>query len=320
MEKSDLNFSNKKQDKETGRTLQRIFQFNLVIFTLLVLAGCNLPAQQLNGPTNDPVGSMVAVTLTAMSSTGNINSTQVFTQSETLNPMGTIAIMSSETPTLTPNSNTGKVIGLVYFTEIASTNLVVYFQNTADNKVVELPVTVSNYQAAYSQELNPGTYIAYAWNTDFSIGGTYSACGLDSKCSDASPKPFVVTAGQTLAKIDVCDWSHGPFDVPYPPGFEAASKFGTIAGNIYGYPYGGLPQLTVVAFNKSTGYWYWVGTAVGQSYFTMLDIPAGTYQVVAYDASGHAGGSSSNIIVVGGQTINIDINSWSGTYPANPLK
>jgi hypothetical protein len=300
--------------------LKRIFQFNMVIIMFLIMAGCNLPGQQLNGPTNDLVGSMVAVTLTAMSSTGEINKTQVFTQSETLRPLGTDATLSSETPTFTPSSSTGKVTGLVCFTEITSTNLDIYFQNIADNKVVQLPVTVNNYQVTYAQELNPGTYIAYAWNTDFSIGGTYSACGLDSKCSDASPKPFVVTAGQTLAKIDICDWSHGPFDVPYPPGFEAASEFGTISGSIYGYPYGGLPQLTVVAFNKSTGYWYWVGTAVGQSYFSMLDIPAGTYQVVAYDPSGHAGGSSANIVVVGGQTANVDINSWSGTYPANPVK
>lgn len=306
-----------KRKKEKGRL---IYFIGLIIIILIALAGCNIPSQQVTGTANDTVGSMVAVTLTALNMASESLDTPDLTVSETLNPQSTLSPSVTETPTLTPNSSTGKVTGLVCFTEITSTNLIIYFQNTADNKVNELPVTVNNYQVTYSFDLNPGTYIAYAWNSDFSIGGTYSACGLDSKCGDAAPKPFVVIPGQTLPKIDVCDWSHGPFDVPYPPGFEASSEFGTILGSVYGYPYGSLPQLTIVAFNKSTGYWYWVGTAVGQSYFSMLDIPAGTYQVVAYDASGHAGGSSMTIQVVGGQTVNVEINSWSGTYPSNPLK
>lgn len=297
-----------------------ILQIAVYLIVVLSIAGCNYPVKQDTNLANDPVGTIVAATLTSMFAFTDVSDTQAITQTAATNPVITDSNLTSETPTLTPESTTGTVTGLICFTEITSTNLVVYFQNTADNKVDQLPVTVSNYQVPFSWDLKPGTYIAYAWNTDFSIGGTYSSCGLDSMCSDSSPKPFVVTTGQTLVDINVCDWSHGPFDVPYPPGFEAAVKFGTISGNIYGYPYGSLPQLTIVAFNKATGYWYWVGTATGQSYFSMLDIPAGTYQVVAYDASGHAGGSTSNIVVTGGQTTNVDINSWSGSYPANPLK
>lgn len=290
----------------------------LVIF--LVLTGCGLPSQAPTLPSEEIMASMVASTLQAMTKTLEI------TSSETATPIGldqsvlASATAYSQVPTLAPTSTMGKVTGLVCYIEVTTTNMIVYFQNTTTSKLVELPVSVSNYQATYTTELEPGTYIAYAWTLDYSIGGTYSPCGAAAACSEATPKIFTVNAGQTIEKIDVCDWSHGPFDVPYPPGFQPEAKFGIISGGVYGYPFGNLPQLTIVAFNKDTGYWYWVGTATGQSYFNMTDIPSGTYQVVAYDGSGHAGGASGNVEVKGGQTANVDINSWTGTYPPNPLK
>lgn len=293
----------------------------LWIVLIGVVSACNLPGQTPTQPSDQVMASMVASTLQAMTKTAEFSAGQPETPTS-----DALTGASSSTPensliTQTPTtSSTGKVTGLVCYIEVTSTPLVVYFQNTGTGQVVEMPVSVSNYQAPYTTELEPGSYIAYAWTSDFSIGGTYSACGSVSGCSDATPKSFTVNAGQTVEKIDVCDWSHGPFDVPYPPGFQPEAKFGIISGGVYGYPYGELPQLTIVAFNKSSGYWYWVGTAVGQSYFTITDIPAGTYQVVAYDGSGHAGGTSVNIELKGGQTANADINNWAGSFPSNPLK
>jgi hypothetical protein len=290
------------------------------LFSLVILSGCNLPNQTPTVPSEDNMASMVASTLQSMTMTMEFINNAQGTPAATGLPVTENSTPDSLAPSLTPASSKGKITGLVCYTEVTSTNMVLYFQNTANNQVVELPVSVSNYQAPYTTQLDPGTYIAYAWTLDYSIGGTYSACGAASGCGDATPISFTVNAGQTIEKIDICDWSHGPFDVPYPPGFQPESKFGIISGGVYGYPFGNLPKLTIVAFNKDTGYWYWIGTAAGQSNFTMNDIPGGTYQVVAYDGSGHAGGTSVNIEVKGGQTVNADINNWSGSFPANPVK
>jgi len=300
--------------------IKKYLILSFVVTILITMVSCNLPNQTPTTLSEEVMASMVASTLQAMTKTIEVNGNEESTPSGQDYPVPTSSTPENPVSTLTPTSSVSKVAGLVCFIEVASTNMVVFFQNTASGVIVELPVTVSNYQASYTTELEPGTYIAYAWTMDYSIGGTYSACGVVSSCSDATPKSFVVKAGQTTEKIDICDWSHGPFDVPYPPGFQLESKFGIISGGIYGYPFGNLPQLTIVAFNKNTGYWYWVGTVAGQSYFTMTDIPAGTYQVVAYDSGGHAGGTSANVVVIGGQTANADLNNWAGSFPSNPLK
>ena len=311
------------QNFSSKLTNSNVRKFSLVIgyFTLLaLLSGCNLPAQTSTALSDDFMASIVASTLQALTKTIEFSGTEADKPTATDLPGAATATLDDLDSTQTPESSKGKVAGLVCYIEIASTNMVIYFQNSANNQVTEVPVSVSNYQASYTTELEPGTYIAYAWTLDFSIGGTFSACGAESTCNDATPKPFTVNAGQTIEKIDVCDWSHGPFDVPYPPGFQPEAKFGIISGGIFGYPYGGLPQLTIVAFNNETGYWYWVGTVEGQSYFTLSDLPAGPYLVVAYDSSGHAGGTSVEVVVKGGQTADADLDNWSGSYPSNPLK
>jgi hypothetical protein len=302
---------------KTGLKILVIWAGTLMI---ALLAGCNLPNQDTHKSSEDLMASMVASTLQAMNPTVEFAATQMNTSDGTSNPAVESQTPTLPTPSVTPNSTKGKVSGLVCYIQIGSTNLVVYFQRSDTSQVTELPVVVSNYQSPYSIELEPGNYIAYAWTSDFSIGGSYSTCGSASGCSNATPLQFSVTAGQTLDKIDICDWSHGPFDVPFPPGFDTTVKLGVISGGVYGYPYGSLPQLTIVAFNKATGYRYWVGTTTGQSYFSMSEIPAGTYQVVAYDSAGHAGGSLVDVIVTGGNTANADINDWSGSYPPNPFK
>ncbi|MDP2976328.1 MAG: carboxypeptidase-like regulatory domain-containing protein, partial [Anaerolineales bacterium] len=67
-------------------------------------------------------------------------------------------------------------------------------------------------------------------------------------------------------------------------------------------------------------YWYWAGTAAGQVYYTVTDLPPGDYQIVAYDYAGHAGGSPAIVTVIAGQTTNADISDWASGWPANPLK
>ena len=96
---------------------------------------------------------------------------------------------------------------------------------------------------------------------------------------------------------------------------------GTIAGDIYGYPYGAVPQLAIVAFGQEPPYNYsWWITATGDTYFSMSSsyLLPGHYQVVAYDSSGHSGGCSVNVLVVSDQTVNCDIKNWGGGYPVKP--
>ena len=96
---------------------------------------------------------------------------------------------------------------------------------------------------------------------------------------------------------------------------------GTIEGGISGYPYGAVPKLTIVAFGQeSPSHYSYFITAPGQTSFSMTSsylIP-GKYQVVAFDASGHAGGCTSIVTVHSDQTSTCDITDWSGSYPAKP--
>lgn len=105
------------------------------------------------------------------------------------------------------------------------------------------------------------------------------------------------------------------------PGTTTTPLPGSIEGSISGYPYGSIPKLTVVAFDKSSPYlryWFWK-TASGNTTYAMDGyITPGTYQVVAYDASGHAGGCTTLVTVVSDQKVNCDITDWAGSYPANP--
>jgi hypothetical protein len=106
------------------------------------------------------------------------------------------------------------------------------------------------------------------------------------------------------------------------PGTTETPLPGSIEGSISGYPYGPIPKLTVVAFDKSSPYlryWYWKTSAGNTTYAMDGYVSPGTYQVVAYDASGHAGGCTTLIPVVSDQTVNCDITDWAGSYPANPV-
>jgi hypothetical protein len=275
------------------------------VLLLVIFSACGLPLSATSTLNADAVASVVAGTMQAL--TPSASPTVILTLAAT----PTVA----STATLTATQVSGKVC---YPGGIA-TDLKAYFQNTTTNQAVELPIAVG--AAQYSVELTPATYIAYAWVTDFSTGGSYSACGQTSGCSDATPKSFTVAAEQTVTGIDLCDWSHGPFDVPYPPGFQPMAKLGIVAGSISGYPYGNLPQLAVVAFSQDAPYyWYWAGTIAGQVYYTVRDLPPGDYQIVAYDDANHAGGSPAIVTVTAGQTTTADISDWASSWPANPLK
>jgi hypothetical protein len=269
-----------------------------LVLPIIILTACNLPRQGPEATLNpDLVATMVEETLAGFAS-------------PVVRITATVSVLPSSTPFLRPTQtpSVSKASGKVCFPNSGRTDLKGFFQNTILGTVTELaiPANANDYEIV----LDPGNYIAYVWLPDFSKSGMYSTGNV--------PTPFDVTAGQTATGIDLCDWSHGPFDVPYPPGYQPQQTTGTITGEIT-YPYGGIPQLTVVAFNKTTHYWYWVGTGTGESSYSISSLPPGNYQVVAYDGSGHSGGS--NVVSVkAGETVSATISDWAGPFPSNPVK
>jgi hypothetical protein len=95
------------------------------------------------------------------------------------------------------------------------------------------------------------------------------------------------------------------------PSPTATPGMGSISGGVYGYPYGTIPSLTFVAFSQETYHWlYWINLAGASYYVTDVFIPAGKYQVVAYDAAGHVGGCVTIITVKANETAICDITDW----------
>jgi hypothetical protein len=96
--------------------------------------------------------------------------------------------------------------------------------------------------------------------------------------------------------------------------------YGSISGYIIGYPFGNLPQLTIVAFEQQAPYhyWYWINGA-GNTYFLMDGyISSGKYQVVAYDPSSYKGGCPTTLEVKNDEMVTCDITDWGGSYPDKP--
>ncbi len=268
--------------------------FLFFVFFALLLAACNLPRSGPD-PASDLMRTVVAATL------------QALTPQSSLSPEGTPMLSATEpapTVTLTPTASIGTLSGKVCYHDSGVLQLTLYFQNVATQQL--LTQSVSRPDDSYSIELPAGTYKVFGWPPDYTVGVLVKG------------KATVELApAQKLSGVDLCDYSQGPFAVPYPPGYSPSTERGSISGSIYGYP--GSDRLTVVAFNKGTGYWYYVILLPGEYTFTISELPAGRYQVVAYDNAGNTGGTQPTVYVIAGQNTPADINDWSGSYPANPV-
>lgn len=117
------------------------------------------------------------------------------------------------------------------------------------------------------------------------------------------------------------------------------AQTGSIEGSL-GYPSSGIPELSVYALNSQDQTKYvMIQTVVNQTTFTISDVPAGTYYVVAYPKeSGIAGGytqmvpcglsvdckdhSFIPVIVKPGETAKgVEVKDWyapEGTFPKKP--
>ncbi len=268
--------------------------FLLLLAFALFLAACNLPARSTPTPVSSGlVSTVVAATLQAMTPAATPAPTETPTPVATDIPL----------PTLTPS--TGRINGRACYQDKGLLEIVLYFQEKRTGQVFQK--SVASPKEVYSMELPPGTYKIYGWTPDFTVGVMVK--GVDMV--DVAP-------GGLLPGIDFCDFSRGPYGVPYPPDFSPSKERGSISGAISGY--GGGRQLTVVAFNQTTGYWYYVILMPGVTTFSITELVAGRYQVVVYDDLGVTGGSQPDIYVIAGKETKIEISQWGGTYPANPVK
>ena len=104
------------------------------------------------------------------------------------------------------------------------------------------------------------------------------------------------------------------------PSHTPIPKPGSIAGSISGYPYGSIPSLAIVAYGQNPPYNYSYMITGSGSYYSMSTdyLLPGSWQVVAYDSSGHAGGCPGLVTVISDQTVTCNISDWSGSYPSKP--
>jgi len=114
-------------------------------------------------------------------------------------------------------SQNGYVSGIMCYPSQYIPAMTAYFENTGSGQVTTLPISLN--QNTYGISLPPGSYRAYAWLPDYSLGGSYSKavpCGLTTNCTDHSLIEFQVQAGTCTKGIDICDWYDQP-SVPTAP-------------------------------------------------------------------------------------------------------
>jgi hypothetical protein len=109
--------------------------------------------------------------------------------------------------TTTPTPSRGTVRGKICYPSENIPVMTIYFRDVLTNQLSEL--AISENQMNYVVQLAPGKYYAYAWVSEYQIGGMYSKaveCGLGNSCNDHSPLLFEVKVGVVLDGIDLCDW------------------------------------------------------------------------------------------------------------------
>jgi hypothetical protein len=276
----------------------------VLVFTAMSVSSCGPGKPAV--PTVD-VKTIVHATLSAMTA-------QASTPLPTSLPTQTLPVMGSISGSLSYPSD-----------HIPSMRIEAIFLNAdGSDSVMKYQLETQVGQATYQVDgLPAGAYHVYATvdGPTSSIKGAYTQavlCGLIVACTDHTPIAVTVVAGQVKANANITDWYAPSTAAPSPT--AKPTGIGSIVGTIYGYPYGAIPALRIVAFYQGTPWHWWEWrTGMGNTYFEMNSyIDAGTYQVVAYDLAGHTGGCTHLVTVLNGQSVTCDITDWSSSWPAQP--
>jgi hypothetical protein len=164
--------------------------------------------------------------------------------------------------------------------------MTLYLQDSKKGAVTRIPIKAG--QASYQVEMDPGTYIAYAWTRNYELAGSYGS-------ADHPLLSFAVEAGKTTGGIDICDWYHAPGEIPFPD----PSKYGTIQGSL-SFPGEFIPPLRIIAFNaKDHSSYFWVDTVGNQENFEINGLLPGDYVVVAYVKKGRLPGGYTELVICG---------------------
>lgn len=246
----------------------------------------------------------------------------------------TVTAMAAEKDQI-EEGGTGTITGtLSYPSEIVPAQRVVAFDITDITRYypVELPEG-----GTYSIEVPTGTYVVLSYLIDpVSLGadpGLYAAyskavaCGLTVDCTDHGLAPVSVETGEVLTDINPGDWYLLPGEDAGWPVDPLNSDAGSISGTL-GYLSEYIPAMRVVAFDIYSDAYYFVNTAVNQSEFQIEDVPAGTYNVVAYlrEQEPHLGGGYTEFVTCGlsaectdHSLIDVHVYPGMDTYNINPL-
>ena len=130
--------------------------------------------------------------------------------------------------TSTPDSRPGTVNGIICYPSEGVPAVIAYFRELTTNLITEMPI--ADNQATYTIQLTPGKYYAFAWIPGYQAAGMYTqavVCGLKTTCTDHDPMAFELSAGETVAGIDICDWVITLDKLPLPPGFQLPTNSST---------------------------------------------------------------------------------------------
>lgn len=119
-------------------------------------------------------------------------------------------------------------------------------------------------------------------------------CGLDQACNDTTLVDVVVQAGIVTQNINPGDWYNHVSEFPPMPVIQGVeflateapgpAAIGTINGQL-SYPSSFIPAQTIVAFDVNSANYYFINTSENQSTYS-INVPPGTYYVVAYTQDG----------------------------------
>lgn len=143
---------------------------------------------------------------------------------------------SQSTQTAEPVPTTGVVTGEICYPSESIPSMTAFFVNDETGELTRLEISAD--QTSYTQELEPGEYIAFAYRKEqsMSLGGMYSeavTCGLSAECIEHTPLVFAVTPGETTAGVDICDWYAQDQVPPAPDEIVQPGPYQDIAGLVY---------------------------------------------------------------------------------------